>query len=226
MQGLQKQCVVDFTKSITRRFQLKLQSAIILEERRVLMDLSVCKSVSDDQLLQELFQAKTDTTENIKYLHSAINGLFDAWRSKRLQDTNDEGNHDGMDHLSLEEKPTDKHTASDFEKGQKIQQLMLQLWWKWLGSKRLVAELEAITCQFEERKITVFATRNVSICTDIPFISYHANSTDSIDPSPDNNTSDGEESEPEYVEEALVKAEAVWHPGDIVSVGDWEKNSY
>ncbi|KAI8049308.1 hypothetical protein BDF21DRAFT_351352 [Thamnidium elegans] len=80
-----KNNAVDFTKPISKKFRpaipkivehyiLYLESAIILEERRVLIDLSLC-----------------NVSENIKYIRTVINGLFDIWRSTRLTKTNDEG---------------------------------------------------------------------------------------------------------------------------------------
>ncbi|KAG1144100.1 hypothetical protein G6F37_001511 [Rhizopus arrhizus] len=152
-------------------------------------------------------------THSVKYLRVVINGLFDLWRSKRLNDSNDEGwlrsnfysfiwdraflfdetffvkraecysavikklqgqnediaqqrvdfilrsNHDGSDYLTSEEKPTDEEASYDINKGKKMQQHMLKLWSNWLGSRELVGELEAMTCQWQKTKLTVFGTR-------------------------------------------------------------------
>ncbi|CEJ02189.1 hypothetical protein RMCBS344292_16202 [Rhizopus microsporus] len=220
-----KNNVVDFTKSIPRTFRkavpgivthykFYLESAITLLERRILVDLSLCKDENEqEKLLNTLFTQTNSITENIKYLRVAINGLFDLWRSKRLNDSNDEGwlrsnfysfiwdraflfdetffvkraecysavikklqgqnediaqqrvdfilrsNHDGSDYLTSEEKPTDEEASYDINKGKKMQQYMLKLWSNWLGSRELVGELEAITCQWQKTKLTVFGTR-------------------------------------------------------------------
>ncbi|KAG1408602.1 hypothetical protein G6F58_009468 [Rhizopus delemar] len=98
-----KNNVVDFTKPIPRAFRkavpgivthykFYLESAITLPERRILVDLSLCKDENEqEKLLNILFTQTNSMTENIKYLRVAINGLFDLWRSKRLNDSNDEG---------------------------------------------------------------------------------------------------------------------------------------
>lgn len=67
-------------------------------------------------------------------------------------------NHDGTYYLTLEEKPTDQEASNDFNKGKRMQQHMLKLWTNWLGSKLLVSELEAVTCQWQERKLVIFGT--------------------------------------------------------------------
>ncbi|EIE89934.1 hypothetical protein G6F47_001311 [Rhizopus delemar] len=198
---------------IMNHYNFSLASAITLEERRILIDLSLCRTIKDEEkLLSSLFQ-KNNVSENIKYLRAAINGLFDIWRSKRLNDTNNEGwlrsnlysfiwdraflfdetfyvkraecysavfrklkdnnediaqqrvdfilrsNHDGTDYLTLEEKPTDQEARYDFNKEKKMQQHMLKLWSDWLGSTMWVGELEAVTCQRQQRKLIVFGIR-------------------------------------------------------------------
>ncbi|KAG1322993.1 hypothetical protein G6F62_009920 [Rhizopus arrhizus] len=220
-----KNNVVDFTKPIPRTFRkavpgivthykFYLESAITLLERRILVDLSLCKDENEqEKLLNILFTQTNSMTENIKYLRVAINGLFDLWRSKRLNDSNNEGwlrsnfysfiwdraflfdetffvkraecysavikklqgqnediaqqrvdfilrsNHDGSDYLTSEEKPRDEEASYDINKGKKMQQHMLKLWSNWLGSRELVGELEAMTCQWQKTKLTVFGTR-------------------------------------------------------------------
>jgi hypothetical protein len=62
-----------------------------LEERRILLDLALCRNSDDEgELLSSIFKT-SDVSENIKYLRTAINGLFDIWRSGRLNHNNDEG---------------------------------------------------------------------------------------------------------------------------------------
>ncbi|GAA5800663.1 hypothetical protein HPULCUR_006099 [Helicostylum pulchrum] len=219
-----KNGVLDFTKPISKKFKsaipliisyckFNLTAAITLEERRILIDLNLCCTGEDEEkLLNSLFK-KSNLSENIKYLRTAINGLFDIWQSKRLNDSNDEGwlrsnlysfiwdraflfddtfyvkraecysavirklkenneevaqqrvdfilrsNHDGTDYLTLKEKPTDQEASNDFNKGKRMQRHMLKLWSNWLGSRALVSELEAVSCQWQERKLTVFGTR-------------------------------------------------------------------
>lgn len=96
-----KDSVVDFTKPISRKFRpaipkivehykFDLESAITLEERRVLIDLSLCRNSHDEEkFLSSLFKT-SNVSENIKYIRTVINGLFDVWRSARLTKTNDE----------------------------------------------------------------------------------------------------------------------------------------
>jgi hypothetical protein len=97
-----KDNILDFTKPISKRFKkvipgiithykFSLESAITLQERRVLVDLSLCSDESgQEKLLRVLFETNS-MTENMKYLRTAINGMFDLWRSKQLNDTYDEG---------------------------------------------------------------------------------------------------------------------------------------
>lgn len=173
----------------------------------------MCRNSDDEEkFLSSLFKT-SNVSENIKYIRTAINGLFDVWRSERLTKTNDEGwlrsnlysflwdraflfdntfyvkraecysavikklkennknlaqqrvdfmlrsNHDESDYLTLEEKPTDDVAKYDYKKGKQMQRNMLTLWSKWLNSNVLVSELEAVTCQWEQRKLTVFGTR-------------------------------------------------------------------
>ncbi|KAI7905685.1 uncharacterized protein BX663DRAFT_484161 [Cokeromyces recurvatus] len=190
-----KENIIDFTKPISRMYKsvipmiishynFSLTSAVTLEERRILIDLGLCHTLDDEEkLLRSLFE-NNNVSENIKHLRTAINGLFDIWRSKRLNDraeccsavikklkeTNKDlaqqrvdfilrNNHDGSDYLTSEEKPTDKEALYDFKKGKEMQRNMLTLWSNWLNSSTLVGELEAVTCQWQERKLTVFGTR-------------------------------------------------------------------
>ncbi|KAI8138754.1 hypothetical protein BJV82DRAFT_629506 [Fennellomyces sp. T-0311] len=341
--------VIDFTKSITARFRpalpkitkhykFLLEAAVTLEERRVLMNLSRCKTLGDEeQLIQSLF-SNSSQSENVKYLRTAINCLFDIWRSKRLEARNDEGwlrsnvysniwdraflfddyfyvkraecysavikklkeqdptitqqrvdfilrsNQNGTDFLMLEEKPRDSNVLYDLEKGKQMQRHMLQLWSNWLGSKLLVSQLEALTCQFEERKLTVFATRmlpsgeflvytkataliptsashyaaaarvllvilsikrlvtlnymklttmieayeeyatrnlDLSISTDQSFITYHQDSSGSIDANCSQESSD--DPDHEHIAQAYQKCLRIQHPDDVLSSINWEQ---
>jgi hypothetical protein len=46
--------------------------------------------------------------------------------------------------------------------GKEMQRNMLTLWSDWLDSTTLVGELEAVTCQWQARKLTIFGTRMLS----------------------------------------------------------------
>jgi intein-encoded DNA endonuclease-like protein len=59
----------------------------------------------------------------------------------------------------LEEKSTDKEAYYVVKKGKEMQRNMVTLWSDWLDSTTLVGELEAVTCQWQARKLTVFGTR-------------------------------------------------------------------
>lgn len=97
-----KDNVVDFTKPISKKirpviskivehYKFHLESAIILEERRILIDLSLYRNSDDEEeFLSSLFKT-SNVSENIKNIRTTINGLFDVWRSERLTKTNDEG---------------------------------------------------------------------------------------------------------------------------------------
>lgn len=65
-------------------------------------------------------------------------------------------NHDESNYLTLEEKPTDDVAKYDYKKEKQMQRNMLTLWSKWLNSNVLVSELEAVTCQWEQRKLLYF----------------------------------------------------------------------
>lgn len=85
--------IVDFTKSISKKYRpeipkiishynFSLTSAVSLEEQRSLIDLGLCRTPDDEEkLLHSLFE-KNDVSENIKYLRTGINGLFDIWGTK------------------------------------------------------------------------------------------------------------------------------------------------
>ncbi|KAG0202276.1 hypothetical protein BGX28_005161 [Mortierella sp. GBA30] len=72
---------------------------------------------------------------------------------------------DDVDLLSVEDKPKEtKKVAADREKTSLIQQLTLYLWRKKLGRDMsvMVAELEAITCQWTGSKLEILGTRLLS----------------------------------------------------------------
>ncbi|KAG1471538.1 hypothetical protein G6F56_002068 [Rhizopus delemar] len=69
---------------------------------------------------------------------------------------------DDSDLISTEEKPGRKGVKSDLEKGKAIQKMMLKKWLKEIGSIKLLNKLEAITCQWEGTKLTIFATRTLT----------------------------------------------------------------
>jgi hypothetical protein len=67
---------------IIEHYRFHLESAITLDEQQILIDLSSCRNSGDEEeLLGSLFKT-SDVSENIKYTRTAINGLFDLWRSE------------------------------------------------------------------------------------------------------------------------------------------------
>lgn len=81
----------DGLKDIRSHFSIPLQPMVTLEERRALLDFAGCTSDDDvDNLLQEMF-TRRNTTSNIQYIRSAIDGLQSLWKSNRLRSKNDEG---------------------------------------------------------------------------------------------------------------------------------------
>ncbi|KAG1055513.1 hypothetical protein G6F43_002532 [Rhizopus delemar] len=68
---------------------------------------------------------------------------------------------DDTDYLSAEEKPGLKGVKKDITKGKVLQQAMLLKWVKHVGNSN-VTHLEAITCQWQGVKLTIFGTRYLS----------------------------------------------------------------
>jgi hypothetical protein len=77
---------------------------------------------------------------------------------------------DDSDLISTEEKPGRKGVKSDLEKGKAMQKMMLKKWLKEIGSIKLLNKLEAITCQWEGTKLTIFATRTLTPDHTMPFL--------------------------------------------------------
>ncbi|KAL9556678.1 hypothetical protein MBANPS3_001764 [Mucor bainieri] len=69
---------------------------------------------------------------------------------------------DNYDYLSAEEKPSLKGVKSDMRKGKTLQKTMLRKWTGHLGSVEIMQQLEAITCQWQALKLTIYGTRYVS----------------------------------------------------------------
>lgn len=74
-----------------------------------------------------------------------------------LRNLNDE-----KDLLTVEEKPTRKGVKSDMAKGKILQRLMLKDGCRRIGSEEIMTRFEAITCQWEKTKLTIFATRRLA----------------------------------------------------------------
>ncbi|KAK4512947.1 uncharacterized protein ATC70_003658 [Mucor velutinosus] len=69
---------------------------------------------------------------------------------------------DDNDYLSAEEKPGLKGVKSDMKKGKTLQKTILRKWTGHLGSVEIMKQLEAITCQWQALKFTIYGTRHVS----------------------------------------------------------------
>ncbi|KAI8063437.1 uncharacterized protein B0P05DRAFT_555882 [Gilbertella persicaria] len=69
---------------------------------------------------------------------------------------------DGVDYLSVEEKPGLKGVKSDLKKGKILQQCMLKKWTKCLQKLGVMDQFEAITCQWEGLKLSIYGTKFVS----------------------------------------------------------------
>ncbi|KAI8638294.1 hypothetical protein BD408DRAFT_423303 [Parasitella parasitica] len=69
---------------------------------------------------------------------------------------------DDNDYLSAEEKPSLKGVKGDMIKGKALQKAMLRKWTGRLGSVEIMKRLEAITCQWQGLKLTVYGTRFIS----------------------------------------------------------------
>lgn len=65
---------------------------------------------------------------------------------------------DNNDYLSAEEKPSLKGVKSDMKKGIALQKAMLRKWTGRLGSVEIMKQIEAITCQWQGLKLTVYGT--------------------------------------------------------------------
>ncbi|KAG2233821.1 hypothetical protein INT48_005267 [Thamnidium elegans] len=63
------------------------------------------------------------------------------------------------DLISTEEKPGGKRVKSGIEKGKAMQNMTLKKRLKQIKSSKLLKKLEAITCQWEGTKLTIFDTR-------------------------------------------------------------------
>ncbi|KAG2217506.1 hypothetical protein INT45_001793 [Circinella minor] len=70
---------------------------------------------------------------------------------------------DGSDYCSAEEKAEGKSDAKDYRKGKVLQRGMIDLWAKrLLRSHKLAGMLEAITCQWNNRRLHIYATRLIT----------------------------------------------------------------
>lgn len=69
---------------------------------------------------------------------------------------------DNNDYVSAEEKPGRKGVKSDLQKGKILQIAMLQLWNHKIRSTKIMEQMEAITCQWEGLKLTIYATKYIS----------------------------------------------------------------
>lgn len=205
-------------------YKIKLQAAVTLGERQILVSFAKCRTEKDVRLLLADLFLRDQVTDNEAYLRSAIDMLNQVWLSKRLQSmSNDEGwmrqnlyagiwdrlflardlfytkraecysavikelqekdpaitqqrvdfilrsTNERSDYLSSEEKPYAKNTVKDLENGRQLQKHMLSLWESQLKSTVLAAKLEAMTCQWSERKMTIYGTR---MLTSGKFLSY------------------------------------------------------
>ncbi|KAG1372077.1 hypothetical protein G6F61_011369 [Rhizopus arrhizus] len=68
---------------------------------------------------------------------------------------------DNTDYLSVEEKSGLKGVKKDIEKGKVLQQAMLRKWIKHVSNSK-ATHLEAVTCQWQEVKLTIIGTRYLS----------------------------------------------------------------
>ncbi|CAO3668324.1 unnamed protein product [Umbelopsis ramanniana] len=106
---------------------------------------------------------KSDTEFDIKRSEclSNVTKLFNDVPGQKLdfilRDVNDDN-----DFLSTEEKPSLKGVKGDLAKAKSLQKMMLREWRRRIGSDLLINEFEAITCQWEANKLTVFATRKIT----------------------------------------------------------------
>ncbi|KAG2230990.1 hypothetical protein INT48_002769 [Thamnidium elegans] len=66
---------------------------------------------------------------------------------------------DENDYISAEEKPGRKGVKLDLRKGNILQSSMFQLWNRKVNSALIMEQIEAITCQWEGLKLTIYATK-------------------------------------------------------------------
>ncbi|KAG1166784.1 hypothetical protein G6F55_005953 [Rhizopus delemar] len=93
--------------------------------------------------------------------HSNITKEFEDVDNQRvdfiLRNINDDN-----DYLLAEEKSSLKGVKSDMKKGKALQKAMLRKWTGRLGSVEIMKQLEAITCQWQGLKLTVYCKRFIS----------------------------------------------------------------
>ncbi|KAG0741504.1 hypothetical protein G6F57_006321 [Rhizopus arrhizus] len=93
-----------------------------------------------------------------RYIRLALSTIVELWSSDSLLTEN---LNDNTDYLSVEEKSGLKGVKKDIEKGKVLQQAMLRKWIKHVSNSK-ATHLEAVTCQWQEVKLTIIGTRYLS----------------------------------------------------------------
>ncbi|KAG2216060.1 hypothetical protein INT45_012961 [Circinella minor] len=154
-------------------------------EREMLIKIADCKSRNDIGKLLAIFYPQENMDPLYRYIRLAF-AIFDnafiyddKFTSKRadcysnitkkFEDINNQhvdfilrSINDNSDYLSAEEKPGFKGVKNYIRKGKALQKAMLRRWTDRLGSVEIMKKLEAITCQWQRLKLTLYRTRSIS----------------------------------------------------------------
>lgn len=119
-------------------------------------------------VFDKAFMNDTEFESKRSECYSNITKLFEDEQNQRV-DFIFRNLNDKSDYTTAEEKPGRKGVKKDMKKGKALQSLMLKDWSQKIGSDKLISQFEAITCQWEGTKLTIFATRQLSKKTSLVY---------------------------------------------------------